>query len=99
MQTEGTSERRPGPVGEVQEKEIEGKKFKLGASLGRKLQDKIVGVISRHMNAFARSSLNMPGIDPNFLYHRLTMDKKVRPVVQKRRKFNEERHLIIREEM
>jgi len=26
------------------------------------------------------------------------MDEKVRPVVQRRRKFNEERHLIIREE-
>jgi len=34
MQIEVARERRPGPVGEVQEKEIEGKKFKLGTSLG-----------------------------------------------------------------
>jgi len=73
-------------------------KFKLGASLGRELQDKIVGVISRHMDAFAWSSLDIPGIDPDFLCHRLTMDEKVRPVVQKRRRFNKERPLIIREE-
>jgi len=32
---------------------------------------------------------DMPGIDPNFLCHRLTMDEKVKPVVQRRRKFNE----------
>jgi len=40
----------------------------------------------------------MPRINPNFLCHRLIVDEKVRPVVQRRRKFNEERHLIIREE-
>jgi len=40
----------------------------------------------------------MPGIDPDFMGHRLTMNEKVRSVVQKRRKFNEERRLIIREE-
>jgi len=40
----------------------------------------------------------MPGIDPDFLCHRLTMDPQVRPVRQRRRKFNEERHQVIREE-
>jgi len=38
-QVKVASERRPRPAGEVQEKEIEGKKFKLGTSLGRELQD------------------------------------------------------------
>jgi len=33
MQTEVSSERQPEPAGKVQEKEIEGKKFKLGLSL------------------------------------------------------------------
>jgi len=40
----------------------------------------------------------MPGIDPDFLCHHLTMDPKVRPVRQRRRKFNEERRLVVREE-
>ena len=39
----------------------------------------------------------MPGIDPEFLCHRLTMDEKVRPVIQRRRKLNEERRLVIKE--
>jgi len=78
---EVTKERRFGPVGEVLEKVIERNKFKLGTSLGKELQDKIPDIIARHMSAFASSSANMPKIDPDFLYHRLTMDEKVRPVI------------------
>jgi len=40
----------------------------------------------------------MPGIDPDFLCHCLTMDPKVRPVRQRRQKFNEEKRQVIREE-
>jgi len=39
----------------------------------------------------------MPDIDPDFLCHHLSMDAMVRPVRQRRRKFNEERRLVIRE--
>jgi len=62
------------------------------------MQDLISEVIARHLNAFAWTFANMPGIDLDFLSHRLTMDEKVRPVIQRRRKFNEERCLIIIEE-
>jgi len=97
-QVEATNERQPGPAGEVQEKEIEGKKFKLGSSLGQEMQDQIAEVIARHINAFAWSSADMPNIDLDFLCHRLTMDEKVRLVIQRRRKFNGERRLVIKEE-
>jgi len=40
----------------------------------------------------------MPWIDPDSLCHRLTMDEKVRPVVHRRRKFNEDKRFIIRKE-
>ena len=58
----------------------------------------MAGVISRHLNAFAWSASDMPGIDPDFLCHHLSMDTTVRPVRQRRRKFNEERQLVVREE-
>jgi len=48
--------------------------FKLGKSLGREEQDQLAGVITRHLDAFARSASDMPDIDPDFLCHRLTMD-------------------------
>jgi len=60
------------------------------------LQDKIADVIARHMSVFARSCADMPGIYPDFLCHRLTMDEKVRQVIQRRRKLNEERRLVIK---
>jgi len=66
--------------------------------LGKELKDKIIDVILENMGAFAWSSADMPGIDPNFLCHRLTMDDRVKPVVQRRRKFNEDKRLVIREE-
>ena len=91
-------EARPAPVEEWLEREIGGKVFKLERSLRKELQDQIAKVIERHLDAFAWSALDMPGIDPDFLCHHLAMDTQVRPVRQRRRKFNEERRQTIRDE-
>jgi len=91
-------ERRPEPAGDVLDREIGGRIFKLGKSLGQAAQDQIAEVIARHLDAFAWSASDMLGIDPDFLCHRLTMDLQVRPVRQRRRKFNEERRQVIKEE-
>jgi len=74
-------ERRLEPAGEVQEREIRGKKFKLDKSLSQEMQNQIVEVIARHLNAFAWSASDMPVFDPDFLCHRLTMNPKVRPTL------------------
>jgi len=85
-------------VPDVVERAIGGKTFKLGRLLGHEEQEAMVGVISRHLNAFAWSASDMPGIDPDFLCHHLSMDHTVRPVCQRRRKFNEEKQLVVHEE-
>ena len=85
------SETRPKPVEEWLEREIGGKVFKLGKYLEGETQDQIAKVIERHLDAFAWSASDMPGINPDFLCHRLAMDPQVRAVRQRRRKFNEER--------
>ena len=82
----------------VVEREIGGKTFKLGPLLSQEEQERVAEVISRHLDAFAWSASDMPGIDPDFLCHHLSMDATVRPVHQRRRKFNEERQLVVREE-
>jgi len=92
-------ERRPEPAGEVLKREIGGRTLKLGKSMSQEAQDQIVGVIAQHLDAFAWSASDIPGIDPDFLCHRLTMYPKVRPVRQRRRKFNEERRQVNKEEM
>jgi len=89
---------RDQPAANVVEREIGGKTFKLGRLLSQEEQDEVVGVISRHLDAFAWSASGMPGIDPDFLCHHLSMDATVCPVRQRRRKFNEERQLVVREE-
>jgi len=48
--------------------------FKLGKSLGDETQDQIAKVIERHLDAFAWSASDMPGIDPDYLCHCLAMD-------------------------
>jgi len=92
------SEKKPQPVEEWLEKKINDKTFKLGRTLDSETQDQIAKVISRHLDAFAWSASDMPGIDPDFLCHRLTMDPQVRPIRQRRRKFNEEKRQAIKDE-
>ena len=96
--SESVQGERPQPVDNVVERQIGGKVFKLGCLLSQKEQEEVVAVISRHLDAFAWTAADMPGIDPDFLCHHLTMDAKVRPVRQRRRKFNEERCLVVKEE-
>ena len=91
-------ENRPEPARGVVEREIRGKTFKLWQSLSKESQDQIFGVIARHLDAFAWSTVDMTDIDPDFLCHRLTMDPSVRPVCQRRRKFNEEKRQVIWED-
>ena len=90
---------QPQPEGNVVERQIGGKVFKLGRFLSQEERKEVVEVISRHLDAFAWTATDMPGIDPDFLCHHLTMDTKVRLVRQRRRKFNEERCLVVKEEM
>jgi len=85
-------------VDNVVERQIGGKIFKLGRLLSQEEQDEVVAVISRHLDAFAWTASDIPDIDPDFLCHHLTMDAKVRPVRQRRSKFNEERCLVVKEE-
>ena len=92
------SERRPHPAEGWVETEIGGKKFKLGGLLSEDARHQISGVIEKNMDAFAWSAADMPGIDPDFLCHRLAMDPQVRLVRQRRRKFKEERRQMIHEE-
>jgi len=86
------------PVDNVVERQIGGRIFKLGRLLSQEEQDEVAAVIARHLDAFAWSASDMPGIDPDFLCHHLTMYAKVRPIRQRRRKFNEERCLVVKEE-
>jgi len=95
---ENVQNERPRPEDNIVERQIGGKVFKLGRLLSQGEQEEVAAVISRHLDAFAWTAADMPGIDPDFLCHHLTKDTNVRPVRQRRRKFNEERCLVVKEE-
>jgi len=60
----------------VLEREIRGRKFKLGRFLSQETRDQIVEVIARLLDAFAWTASDMPSIDSDFLCHHLTMDPR-----------------------
>jgi len=95
---ESVRDRRPQPVDNVVERQIGGKVFKLGRLLSLEEQDEVATVISRHLDAFVWTAADMSGINPDFLCHHLTMDAKVRLLRQRRRKFNKEQCLVVKEE-
>lgn len=92
------SERCPKPIEEVREIELEGRKFKNGASLEENMETMLKKTLSHNIDTFAWSAADMPDIDPDFLCHHLTIETSVKSVVQKRRNFNEEKHLVMKEE-
>jgi len=85
---ENVQNERPRQEDNIVERQIGGKVFKLGRLLSQGEQEEVAAVISRHLDAFVWTAADMPGIDPEFLCHHLTMDAKVRPVRQRKRKFN-----------
>jgi len=95
---ENVQNERPRPEDNIVERQIGGKVFKLRRLLSQREQEEVAAVISRHLDAFSWTVADMPGIDPDFLCHHLTMDANVRHVRQRKRKFNEERCLVVKEE-
>jgi len=95
---ENAQNERPQPEDNIVERQIGGKVFKIGRLLSQSEREEVAAVISRHLDAFVWTAVDMSGINPNILCHHLTMDTKVRPVRQRRRKFNEERCLVVKEE-
>nr|KYP50247.1 Retrovirus-related Pol polyprotein from transposon 297 family [Cajanus cajan] len=90
---------RPAPAEDVKEVSLaEGKTVKIGVSLAKEDEEGLLTVLKSNVSAFAWGVGDMPGIDPDFLCHRLMVDPKAKPVIQKRRKFGEDKKRAIAEE-
>nr|KYP38666.1 Transposon Ty3-I Gag-Pol polyprotein [Cajanus cajan] len=55
-------------------------------------------VLREYSDLFAWTAANMPGIDPNFHCHRLSVCRDAKPVAQKKRKMGGERARAVKEE-
>nr|KYP39650.1 Transposon Ty3-I Gag-Pol polyprotein [Cajanus cajan] len=56
-------------------------------------------VIIRNKDLFAWTPSDMPGIDPNFMCHKLSICANARPVAQRKRKMGTDRKLAVEAEM
>src|ERR1044072_3122308 len=57
-----------------------------------------MALLSRNLDFFARSIQDVPGIDQNFISHRLSLNSGVKPIANVWRKFNAEKSLAIQKE-
>ena len=60
----------------------------IGTELTEQLRNVLVEFLKKNHDVFAWSQGNVPGIDPQFVVHKLFIDLKHYPVHKKRRKFS-----------
>nr|KYP35063.1 Transposon Ty3-I Gag-Pol polyprotein [Cajanus cajan] len=60
------------------------------------IQGKIMALLTHNADLFAWTSADMPGIDPNFICHKLAIYKEAKPVSQRQRKLGGERREAVK---
>jgi len=95
----GYEDRRPQLVGGVKEVNMgDTKILKIGDDLKQNTKQDLLSILRVNLRSFAWSPLDMVGIDSNFISHKLNMDTKAKPKVQRRRRMSLEKLEAIREE-
>ena len=62
-------------------------------------RQQLINLLRINADIFAWSAINMPGIPPEVITHRLNIDPKIKPVRQKKRPFASERQKVIDEKV
>ncbi|CAL9012172.1 unnamed protein product [Prunus brigantina] len=79
--------RHPGPA------------VRIGTSLSQELRSDLIAFLRLNSEVFAWSYNDMPGISPDIISHRLSINPAVRPVRQKRRAYDPERYEAMKAEV
>ena len=80
------------PVDQVQMLQIFGDKaVRIGSELEPNVRDNISKVLTQHSNGFASKATKIAGVDPQIASHNLNINPRMKPVIQKKRKFVYER--------
>nr|KYP60222.1 Transposon Ty3-I Gag-Pol polyprotein [Cajanus cajan] len=85
---------RPSPIDELDDLQIgklPGQCTKISRQLSPNLRQQLEAEILQNANLFAWSSADMPGINADFICHRLAIHKEAKPVAQRKRKVGGER--------
>ena len=69
------------------------------ASLSQDQADLLFEVLRENIGRFAWSYQDMPGLDPKLVVHHLSIDPKIKPVIQKLRKMHPKVALLVKAEL
>ncbi|CAL8175328.1 unnamed protein product [Prunus armeniaca] len=78
---------------------IPDRQVRIGTSLSQELRSDLVAFLRLNSEVFAWSYNDMPGISPEIISHRLSINPAIRPVRQKRRAYDPERYEAMRAEV
>ncbi|XP_020422651.1 uncharacterized protein LOC109949950 [Prunus persica] len=79
--------------------DIPDRQVRIGTSISPELRSDLVAFLRLNSEVFAWSYNDMPGISPDIISHRLSVNPAVRPVRQKRRAYDPERYEAMRAEV
>ncbi|CAA0817463.1 Uncharacterized mitochondrial protein AtMg00860, partial [Striga hermonthica] len=100
---DGSHHIRAEPVEDIEIIYVDGleqqKSLRIGANLQEPLRSSLIQFLQSNTDVFAWKHEDMKGIDPQKACHRLNLDKTVKPVIQKRRKFSPDRQKALEEEV
>lgn len=74
-------------------------KVHIGSRLKPELREQLIAFLKSNHDCFAWSHVDMTGIDPDIITHKLQVDPDFLPVRQKRRKFAPECNKVVNEEI
>jgi hypothetical protein len=78
--------RRPQPIGELKKIILDSDlahTTKISTDLSQELECKLIAFLRLNADLFAWTPADMPGIDPDFIFHNLMIDPRSKPVRQK----------------
>ena len=74
-------------------------KIYIGSGILGKMKEDLISFLKRRKSTFAWKHEDMTGISKDIITHKLGIDRSIKPIHQKRRKFAPERNAIIQEEV
>ena len=76
----------------------EEKVVRIIGELGQDIKKDISKVLTRHQDSFASKATEIMGVDPRITSYSLNINSGMKPIIQKKRKFAQERQKVITEE-
>lgn len=90
----------PTPIGELEEISLaQTRQIKIWAAMSPTRKESLVALLREFFDLFAWTLIDMPGINPTVISHRLTINSCARPIIHKQRPMGAERHKAVWEEV